>query len=78
MTPMLDTQDSELTGPIGPTGWMSAAPCSGKSELFFAPFAERPEARVRREAKARGICQGCEAMDESNDDTSTADSSSGH
>lgn len=59
---MLDIVESEATGPIGPTGWMSGAACSGKSDLFFAPFAERPEARVRREAKARVICQGCEAV----------------
>jgi WhiB family redox-sensing transcriptional regulator len=42
-----------------PVNWMSTGACRGKSELFFAPFAERPEARVRREAQARAICQGC-------------------
>ena len=31
--------------------------------LFFAPFAERPEARVRREAKARQICSVCPVAD---------------
>ena len=60
-TTMLDTQDTERSAPIGATGWMTGAPCSGKSDLFFAPFAERPEARVRREAKARTICQTCDA-----------------
>ena len=49
---MLDIIETEVTGPVGPTGWMEAAKCTGKSDLFFAPFAERPEARVRREAKA--------------------------
>ena len=44
------------------TSWMSKGACAGDSELFFAPFAERPEARVRREAKARSICQGCDSM----------------
>ena len=58
---MLDMAETESTGPIGPTGWMSGAACNGKSDLFFAPFAERPEARVRREAKARAICQGCDS-----------------
>ncbi len=33
--------------------------CTGSGELFFAPFAERPEARVRREARARAICEEC-------------------
>ena len=47
---MLDIIETEVTGPVGPTGWMEVAKCTGKSDLFFAPFAERPEARVRREA----------------------------
>ena len=45
------------------TSWMPRGACVGDSELFFAPFAERPEARVRREAKARLICETCEVMD---------------
>ena len=39
--------------------WMKNALCQGESSLFFAPFAERPEARVRREAKAKEICADC-------------------
>jgi len=46
-------------GPVGPTEWMDVAACVGHSDLFFAPFAERPEARVRREAAARMICSNC-------------------
>ncbi len=46
-------------GPAGPTEWMETAACSGRSDLFFAPFAERPEARVRREAAAKLICNVC-------------------
>ena len=45
-----------------PADWMPQGACRGKSELFFAPFAERPEARVRREAQARAICQTCASM----------------
>jgi len=45
-----------------PSDWMGIGECRGKSNLFFAPFAERPEARVRREAKARAICLGCPVM----------------
>lgn len=45
-----------------PSEWMPVGACRGQSELFFAPFAERPEARARREAKARAICNTCEVM----------------
>ncbi len=43
--------------------WMAEAACSGKSVLFFPPRAERPQARVRREAQARLICQSCPVLD---------------
>jgi WhiB family redox-sensing transcriptional regulator len=42
--------------------WMANGECVGDSDLFFAPFAERPEARVRREAKARLICEKCDVV----------------
>lgn len=45
-----------------PSEWMPYGSCRGQSELFFAPFAERPEARARREAKARAICTNCTVM----------------
>ena len=45
--------------PVGSTAWMEQGRCAGDSNLFFAPFAERPEARVRREARARSICEQC-------------------
>ena len=48
--------------PIGSTAWMEHGRCGGSGELFFAPFAERPEARVRREARARSICEQCVAL----------------
>jgi len=35
------------------------AACIGGGDIFFAPFAERPEQRVAREAKARPICAAC-------------------
>ncbi len=60
MLEMIDTTES--TGPIGPTDWMEDAACNGKSNLFFAPFAERPEARVRREASARKVCESCDSL----------------
>ena len=43
--------------------WMRDGLCRGESDLFFAPFAERPEARVRREAQARDLCSRCHSAD---------------
>ena len=56
-----------LAGPIGSTAWMSDPACSGHGDLFFAPFAERPEARVRREAAAERICDSCVSLIECRD-----------
>jgi WhiB family transcriptional regulator, redox-sensing transcriptional regulator len=39
--------------------WMDFAACRGRSKLFFPPLAERPQARVKREAKAQAICDTC-------------------
>jgi WhiB family redox-sensing transcriptional regulator len=39
--------------------WMAHGRCAGKTHLFFPPLAERPQARVRREAKAARICDEC-------------------
>lgn len=39
--------------------WMALAACRGRTHLFFPPRAERPQARERREAKARRICASC-------------------
>ncbi len=44
-------------------GWQSAALCAGQTEIFFAPPGERPEARARREAKARQLCLVCPVLD---------------
>lgn len=41
------------------TEWFELAICRGKLDLFFPKVAERPEARVRREAKAATICRQC-------------------
>ena len=42
--------------------WKRDAACRGRTFLFFAPTAERPQARERREAKARRICLGCPVL----------------
>ena len=39
--------------------WMNDAACKGLTHLFFAPPAERPQARDRREALARQVCASC-------------------
>lgn len=62
MRDFVETAVETPVGPTGPTEWMETAVCSGHSELFFAPFAERPEARVRREAAAKLICEMCGSM----------------
>lgn len=56
-----------IDGPVGSTAWISDPACSGHGELFFAPFAERPEARVRRESAAERICNSCVALIECRD-----------
>lgn len=44
--------------------WMDLAACKGHTPLFFPPKAERPQARVRRENRARRICSSCPVMDD--------------
>ena len=41
------------------TEWQEYAACTGRLELFFGKVAERPQARMRREAKARKLCDTC-------------------
>ncbi|MFZ9628755.1 MAG: WhiB family transcriptional regulator [Ilumatobacteraceae bacterium] len=50
--------------PTGDTSWMDDAACKGHTPLFFPPRAERPQARERREAKARRLCLACPVLDE--------------
>jgi WhiB family redox-sensing transcriptional regulator len=56
--------DFELVGVLDGSvdhrlNWMDDAVCKGRTHLFFPPKAERPQARVRREAQARKLCQSC-------------------
>jgi WhiB family transcriptional regulator, redox-sensing transcriptional regulator len=44
---------------LGAAQWMEHAACKGRTKLFFAPKAERPQARARREARARMLCTVC-------------------
>ena len=41
------------------TDWRELAACKGQTKLFFGKKAERPQARERREAQARKLCQMC-------------------
>lgn len=43
--------------------WRVFANCKGRVSLFFARKAERPQARERREAKARQLCDACAVRD---------------
>jgi WhiB family redox-sensing transcriptional regulator len=40
-------------------GWPDEAACRGHLDLFYAPHAERPQARTRREAAGRRVCAAC-------------------
>jgi WhiB family redox-sensing transcriptional regulator len=42
-----------------PRTWTQFAACAGKTHLFYAPPAERPEARAVRELKASMLCREC-------------------
>ena len=39
--------------------WMRHGACKGLTHLFFPTAAERPQARERRELKARKLCDTC-------------------
>jgi WhiB family redox-sensing transcriptional regulator len=43
----------------GGEDWFDHANCKGRTQLFFPPRAERPQARARREAQARLLCTAC-------------------
>jgi WhiB family redox-sensing transcriptional regulator len=45
--------------PLDREEWVAKAACKGQTHLFFPPLAERPQARVRREAQARVLCASC-------------------
>lgn len=43
--------------------WMNHAACSGLTDVFFPPLAERPQSRLRREAMARTVCSECQVLE---------------
>jgi WhiB family transcriptional regulator, redox-sensing transcriptional regulator len=50
--------------PLDRDDWAVRGLCKGKTSLFFAPHAERPQARARREAQARLLCRACPVEDQ--------------
>ena len=44
--------------------WFDAAACKNQTDLFFPLYNERPQARVKREAKALTICAQCPVVNE--------------
>lgn len=55
--------DEDVVAPTDPS-WRDEANCHGRTRLFFAPKAERPQARARREAKAQKLCDQCSVTEE--------------
>ncbi len=47
--------------------WSDSAECRGLSAIFFPPAAERPQARERREAQARQVCEVCGVLEDCRD-----------
>lgn len=45
-----------------PPSWMAHAACRGRTDLYFAPHAERPQTRLKREARARRLCLECPVL----------------
>ena len=56
---VIDVRDVHPAG----AAWQSIASCNGQTDLFFAAPGERPEARARREAKARQLCLICPVLE---------------
>ena len=57
--PMLDIEIEAIDSVVADADWKLQAACRGQIELFFARKAERPQARERREAKAKKMCGVC-------------------
>ena len=61
----MDTAQLEANAmPDAMPDWRDEAICKGKTRLFFPPSAERPQARARREALAKRLCDSCPVASE--------------
>ena len=56
--------DPDADGPTVVADWRDHAVCKGRTNLFYPPRAERPQARARREAVARALCESCPVRDD--------------
>jgi len=58
------SSEGPLLAPFSPQqlNWRANAACAGRGKLFFGKPSERPEARERREAKARALCAECDVI----------------
>jgi WhiB family redox-sensing transcriptional regulator len=61
---LFDSEPESTAPVVAGADWKLDAACRGQLELFFARKAERPEARARREAKAKRMCDVCPVFDE--------------
>ena len=59
----MSTVDIIITRQQSDDAWMAKGACRGMTHLFFPSTAERPQARDRREAMARAVCEGCGVRD---------------
>ena len=50
-----------------PFAWYENAVCKGYSSLFYPKDAERPQARDRREQKAKTLCAVCPVLNSCKD-----------
>jgi WhiB family redox-sensing transcriptional regulator len=62
--PLLDSEPEAAAPIVADADWKPQAACRGQIELFFARKAERPQARERREAKAKRLCDMCPVISE--------------
>jgi WhiB family redox-sensing transcriptional regulator len=59
----MSAQPVHLPRRVDPIDWREFANCKGRTELFFGKRAERPEARIRREARAMKLCSECAVIE---------------
>jgi WhiB family redox-sensing transcriptional regulator len=52
-----------LRPPLSLLSWTGGPACRGRTDLFFAPHAERRQERERREAEARALCLACAVLE---------------
>jgi len=58
-SPLLEITSATTEPLVADIDWKLDAACRGQIQLFFARKAERPQARERREAKAKRLCDAC-------------------